>query len=99
MHRMRTAILFTMVTLPSRCLAPPQVAPACPLGAVAAGALPNSTDVTFSAYLVSSDTFTFYTWIHVSTAAVGFGIGGADAQAYATWGTGSNSYSWWMAYS
>lgn len=73
----------------------------CPgfvLGGGGSGGSAQRYDVTFSAYLVGGDTYTFYTWIHVSTAAVGLLVGGADAEAYVTWGTGANSYSWWMSY-
>jgi hypothetical protein len=72
--------------------------PGIPWGGGGSGGVAKLYDVTFSAYLVTSDTYTFYTWVHVSTTAAGDGFGAADAQAYVTYGTGTSSYSWWMSY-
>ncbi len=72
--------------------------PGVPLATGGSGGFAKEYDVTFSAYLVSTDTFTFYTWVHVSEVVAGAGLGTADGQAWVTWGTGTSSYSWWMSY-
>jgi hypothetical protein len=55
--------------------------------------------ISFSGYLLNSNTHMFYSWLHVSTAAVGFVLGGADAETEVTWNTPSASTLGSMSYS